>query len=271
MKVSPALPTQMVERAAELMVPTGNPFLDMAMLHGRFPGSQTRFCTDELTLAPMEMIKDPIRMAGTPVVEWIGERADESEARANKPRLARAFCTWRAPVVFYRPVHHMTARDVFAVAKRHGLRPNPLYLQGMGRVGCMPCIMCSKGELREIARRFPEQIERIAEWERIVGGVARQAYSDLLEDESAPLINAFLPTTKITGPAGRKHRTIHHAVQWSRTGRGRAMERLIAAPRKYRSARGDHRHAAHLAACWATAARSRATQSQSDHIGSCRR
>ncbi|CAJ0571035.1 unnamed protein product, partial [Mesorhabditis spiculigera] len=38
----------------------------------------------------------------------------------------------------------------------------------MGRVGCMPCINVGKMELFEIARRFPEEVERIAQWEEIV-------------------------------------------------------------------------------------------------------
>jgi len=37
----------------------------------------------------------------------------------------------------------------------------------MGRVGCMPCINSKKEELYEIARRFPEEIERVAAGERL--------------------------------------------------------------------------------------------------------
>jgi len=32
----------------------------------------------------------------------------------------------------------------------------------------MPCINCQKSELYEIARRYPEEIERVAKWEKIV-------------------------------------------------------------------------------------------------------
>lgn len=222
-KITPALPADLVERAVELMHPTGNPFLDMAMLHGRFPGSQTRFCTDELKLTPMEEIKDRIRFGddGQPIVEWIGERAEESRARAAKPMVEVVRCAFRAPAVLYRPLHAMKAAEVFAIAKRHGLKPNPLYLMGMGRVGCMPCIMCGKDELREISRRFPEQIERIAEWERIVGGVARHAYTDLLAGEQGELFTSFLPTDKMPWDGNGKRRAlIYRAVEWANTGRG---------------------------------------------------
>jgi 3'-phosphoadenosine 5'-phosphosulfate sulfotransferase (PAPS reductase)/FAD synthetase len=220
-KVTPPLPIELVERAIALMQSTGNSFLDMGMLHGRFPGSQTRFCTDELKLQPMAEIKDLIRMAGRPTVEWIGERADESEERARKPAMELLRCSVRAPTILFRPIHGWKAADTFAIAKRHGLKPNPLYTMGMGRVGCMPCIMCKKSELREIARRFPEQIDRIEEWESIVGGVARHAYTSLIRQEREEMISSFLPTDKVPPDGnGMIRASIRRAVEWARTGRG---------------------------------------------------
>lgn len=230
-KVSPAIPLAVVERAVAAMQPTGNPFLDMGMLHGRFPGSQTRFCTAELKLLPMEAVKDVARMGpgGRPIVEWIGTRAAESADRAKMPVIERQNCSFRAPSILYRPIHHLSASDVFAIAKRHGLKPNPLYLQGMGRVGCMPCIMCKKDELREIARRFPEHIDRIEEWESIVGAVARHANSALASGERDELISSFLPTDKVPPDANGKSRaSIRRAVEWSRTGRGGRNYDLLA-------------------------------------------
>lgn len=220
-EVSPPLPIELVERAIALMHPTGNPFLDMAMLHGRFPGTQTRFCTSELKLEPMAAIKDALRMAGTSTVEWIGERADESEARAKKPAIELQRCSFRASTILYRPIHQWKVPEVFAIAKRHGLRPNPLYTMGMGRVGCMPCIMCRKDELRQIARRFPEQIDRIEEWESIVGGVARRAYTALIRKEREEMISSFLPADKVPLDAnGMIRASIRRAAEWSRTARG---------------------------------------------------
>lgn len=55
-----------------------------------------------------------------------------------------------------------------------GIEPNPLSSQGMSRVGCMPCINCKKDELREIALRFPEVIDRISRWEQIVAQAAKR-------------------------------------------------------------------------------------------------
>lgn len=228
-KVSPPVPQHLIDRAVAAMQPSGNPFLDMGMLHGRFPGSQTRFCTEELKLEPMERVKSVVRMSGRPIIEWIGTRADESADRAKMPVLERQNCAFRAPTILYRPIHHLSARDVFAIAKRHGLKPNPLYLQGMGRVGCMPCIMCKKDELRQIARRFPDHIDRIERWESIVGAVARHANSALASGERDELLSSFLPTDKVPPDANGKIRaSIRRAVEWSRTGRGGRTYDMIA-------------------------------------------
>lgn len=220
LQVSPPVPAHLIASAVELMQPSGNPFLDMAMLHGRFPGSKSRFCTEELKLQPMQQVHDLVRMAGTPIIVWLGERADESEARAGKKAIDVSRCSFRAPEVLYRPIHRWSALDTFAIAKRHGLKPNPLYLQGMGRVGCMPCIMCKKGELREIDRRFPEHLARIGEWERIVATVSRFA---LTHGRKAV---TFLPA-RTKGSAADA--TIDTAVEWSRTRRGGRQHDLLVA------------------------------------------
>lgn len=77
----------------------------------------------------------------------------------------------------------------------------------MGRVGCMPCIMVKKGELRSIAKQFPEHIERIAEWEAIVQVVTRRQ-------------NATFLAAKMTPGHGDTRSAIKRAVEWSNTTRG---------------------------------------------------
>lgn len=219
-KTFPAVPQHLIDRAIECMIPTGNPFLDLCMLKGRYPGVKSRFCTEDLKLRPMdEQIKLPILNAGRSIIEWIGERAQESKARADKKpieRLRWAFDisgdkpvplprpVWR---VLYRPIHAWKVPEVFALAKRHGVPPNPLYLQGMNRVGCMPCIMAKKGELRQIAKRFPEHIDRIEQWESIVQQVSRRQ-------------NATFFAAKMVPGRGDTRAAIRKAVEWADTSRG---------------------------------------------------
>ncbi|MEC0091461.1 phosphoadenosine phosphosulfate reductase domain-containing protein [Paenibacillus macquariensis] len=74
----------------------------------------------------------------------------------------------------YRPLLNWKVEEVFAMHDKHGIEPNPLYKEGMGRVGCMPCINTGEAELFEIARRYPEEVARIARWEEIVKQVSKR-------------------------------------------------------------------------------------------------
>ncbi len=226
------MPDALIDEAIALLQPSGNPFLDLCMLKGRFPGVKTRFCTEELKLAPMDLIKQPLLDEGFNVIDWIGERAQESAARAAKPPIQRIRYANGATRVLYRPIHQLKHEEVFAIAKRHGLPPNPLYLKGMGRVGCLPCIMAKKGEIRQIASRFPEEIERIERWEALVGRVSRRTSA-----EGAPA--TFFAAATIPGVGdGRAH--IREVVDWSMTSHGgRNFDLLLAAEIKQAAEEGS--------------------------------
>lgn len=153
-----------IQRALEILKPTGNPFLDLCMWKGRFPSTKARFCTEHLKVEVIEsQVTMPLLEEGHDIISWQGVRAEESPARANLPE-------WDGEGAFriYRPLIKWKVADVFETHTRAGVEPNPLYKLGMSRVGCMPCINCNKGELFEIARRFPEEVKRIREWEEIV-------------------------------------------------------------------------------------------------------
>lgn len=108
-----------------------------------------------------------------------------------------------------------TALDVFDYCAQHSIQPNPLYLQGCNRVGCMPCINVSKDELRTISQRWPQEIERIAEWERLVGLASKQGAA------------TFLPAPGETRTAVARG-NIWQRVEWSRTTRGGTQYDLLA-------------------------------------------
>ena len=202
------VPADRVERAAALLeTPTGIPFLDLCVMKGRFPSTKARFCTEELKVLPLlSQVVAPALRAG-PVLRWVGVRADESGYRAKLPALERA--DGRGHWI-WRPILRWTAGDVFAFHRKHGLEPNPLYKLGMGRVGCMPCIMARKGELAEIARRWPEEFERVAEWERIAAETSRWGKATLFAADKTPY-----------GPTGDGHYPgIHDVAEWARTSRG---------------------------------------------------
>lgn len=175
-----------IARALEILHPTGNPFLDLCMWKGRFPSTKARFCTFDLKHEPIRtQIVLPALEEYDEVISWQGVRAQESPARAALP-------VWEEDadntpgLHVYRPILNWTHEDVFALAKRHGIKPNPLYQQGCSRVGCMPCIHARKSELAEIFARLPEEIARVAEWERLVAACSRRGNSTFFPSTHDP-------------------------------------------------------------------------------------
>lgn len=161
---------EIVQEAAAMNAPSGNPYLDLCILKGRFPSRMAQFCTEELKTIPIiSQIVLPMLKAG-PVLQWIGVRADESRNRANQPKFNRH----ESGSYLWRPIFRWTAEDVWAMHRKHGIEPNPLYAAGMGRVGCMPCINCNKGEFSRIGQLFPEHLDRIVRWEAIVAKASKR-------------------------------------------------------------------------------------------------
>lgn len=204
------IPQARIDRAIELLQPTGNPFLDLCMLKGRFPSTRARFCSQELKHIPIHnRIFKPLLDVYDDVFSWQGVRAEESESRAKLVTLEEV--NEHPGLWNFRPIHKLTAADVFAIAARHGIEPNPLYKNGMGRVGCMPCIHARKMEIREIAARFPAEIERIAEWENLVKDCSKRGAATFFAQDKTPGGNERGP---LIAPG------IHEVVEWSKTTRG---------------------------------------------------
>ena len=200
------IPDAIVQRAAELHEPTGNPFLDLCISKGRFPSRMAQFCTEELKTIPITMGPVAEMLREGPVLQWLGIRADESRNRAKQPLFNRH----ESGSMVWRPIFSWTVEDVWAQHRRHGLAPNPLYAMGMGRVGCMPCINCRKSELRSIADQFPEHIDRIREWEDVLAGANKWG--------SATFFPAATDPTDADRPG--TYARIDSVVEWSRTSRG---------------------------------------------------
>lgn len=204
------VPPETVQRALQALRPTGNPFLDLCIWKGRFPSTKARFCSEELKRNPIiEQVQMPLLDAGHEIYSWQGVRADESAARRDLPELEDVGGgLWN-----YRPILQWTAEQCFEMHKKHGIKHNPLYEQGMGRVGCMPCIHARKDELLEISKRFPEEIHRVAEWERVVAQASKRGMSTF-----------FAAVQDDPSAAGKEisHENfgIWRMVEWSKTSRG---------------------------------------------------
>ncbi|WP_345754789.1 phosphoadenosine phosphosulfate reductase family protein [Citrobacter braakii] len=184
--MSPDKAKERVAQALEILHPTGVPFLDLCMLKGRFPSTKARFCSTELKHHPVrDLVVLPALEEFEEVILWQGVRAQESPARAGLPEWEEDADNTPGLHV-YRPILKLLHEDVFAIAKRHGIKPNPLYQQGCSRVGCMPCIHARKSELAEIFTRWPEEIKRVAEWERLVAACSRRGNSTFFPSTHDP-------------------------------------------------------------------------------------
>lgn len=121
-----------------------------------------------------------------------------------------------------------TATILFDIAKKHGVKPNPLYKQGMGRVGCMPCIHATKDEVFQIHQRFPEELERLVEWEILVSRVSKRGCSTFF---GARTTNRSLGLPPITSENVHTITPETHGVaqyiEWSKTTRGGRQYDLI--------------------------------------------
>lgn len=202
-------------RALAVLYPSGNAFLDLCMLKGRFPSRKAQFCTQELKRNMAVEYQLGLIEQGHRVISWQGVRRDESDNRRNARRVERM-----APRLYaFRPIVEWSAQDVVAHCATTGVQLNPLYTQGQDRVGCMPCVNCSKAGLRAIAARFPNHIKRISQWEYIVGQCAKRGFSSFFTD----------------GHAAKDRRqifadlNIHARVEWAKTTRGGRQFDLLAA------------------------------------------
>ena len=195
-------------RALAVLYPTGNPFLDLCLWKGRFPSRKAQFCTEELKRNMAVSFQIDLIDQGYKVVSWQGVRRDESQNRRN----AKLFERIGRGMYAFRPLVEWTAADVFGYCRSKGLEPNPLYKQGMGRVGCMPCINCGKAEITQIHARFPEHLEEKSRWEMLVGQASKRGFPTFFNKE--------LHEDSYADRRVHEANRVENVIQWARTSRG---------------------------------------------------
>lgn len=180
---------------------------ELAKKYRGFPGRMVRWCTGELKVKPFARYIARLQDAGQEFVDAVGIRAAESRARSKLPEWE-----WSDALdcEIWRPLIRWSEDDVIAIHRRHGLRPNPLYLKGAERVGCWPCVFARKSEVRFMADTDPGRVEEIAALEREVSEVAGS------------------PRTWFRDRTGKPW-PIHDVVRWSRTSRGGKQHELFEA------------------------------------------
>ena len=176
--------SKICDDALSVLNPTGIPFLDLCLWKGRFPGhASAEFCSIELKQKPMQDFQDYLfRNVTKNLTIWQGTRREESRRR-------KQLTPWDAELgdvlertgfLIHRPIVYWKESEVFEFCKNYGVKVNPLYSKGFNRVGCMPCKNERKQGIKTMAARYPDYVERVAEFERLVSLVSKQGVSTFL-------------------------------------------------------------------------------------------
>lgn len=239
-------------------------FLELAVKKKRWPGAKSRFCTEVLKIhTKQRALLDTVAQGYRPV-SVAGSRHDEGTAyntRGSLPEYTydavkdkatgnvHTFKVWypirrwkladviaiHRQYIPLRKVHsiidtdpHLSARHKAEIRRKVTEPMNPLYFMGARRVGCFPCIMSRKAEIRAMAKYRPERIDQLREWEMEVGKGNKydQNQSTLFANKTTPIRFHDLSFTidgeqqytatgdPMTAPS------IDAVVQWSKTKRG---------------------------------------------------
>lgn len=191
------------------------PFFELAFEKRRFPSTKVRFCTEHLKIYPTQDRVQQLKYEGWQVIVVSGVRADESDDRSTLPEwdFSGNFLAYQ-----WRPLIRWTIKDVLAIHKEYGVPLNPLYSIGAQRVGCWPCIMSRKAEIRTIALKFPERIDEIR--------TAEQEFEKRYGRYGSFFPAAYIPERFRTKPYKLDDgstimlATIDDVVRWSMTGKG---------------------------------------------------
>jgi 3'-phosphoadenosine 5'-phosphosulfate sulfotransferase (PAPS reductase)/FAD synthetase len=178
--------------------------LDLIRAKGSFPSKTRRYCTEKLKAEPMARLLAFLADLGIDAVTVAGIRAEESKKRAALPEwewIKEYDCE------MWRPILRWTLNDVIAIHNRHGLAPNPLYLMGLHRVGCWPCVNTTKADLRI----FAKDEERVA----FLAGLE----AELTNRAGAPRgwYQAFTGWNPETGKRDGRPWSITKAVEWAQS------------------------------------------------------
>lgn len=193
-------------------------FVPLARRKRRFPSTKVRFCTQFLKIFPSRDHIVSLQEKGYDVVAVSGVRADESEERKDLPEWDISGLSGALMATQWRPLIRWTIQQVVDLHAYCNIPMNPLYALGARRVGCFPCIMSRKAEIRMIALRFPERIDEIrAQEQQFEKDFGR--YSSFFPSKTVPERFRSKPYVMKNGRTVMVA-TIDDVVRWSMTGKG---------------------------------------------------
>lgn len=189
-------------------------FYALAKKKGRFPSARARFCTQYLKMqVTQEYVKGLMRYC--PVLLHSGVRADESKARSELSE--REWDDYYACEV-YRPLLRWKLQDVWNYLEKFNIPRNGLYDLGARRVGCFPCVMSSKAEIKVLSDKFPDRIEKLRYYESADFWGGEDNHTFFARDK----VPEYQRTRLIVSKSGEQMYvpTVDDVVRWSHTARG---------------------------------------------------
>lgn len=198
---------------------------DLVEKRGMFPSRKIRFCTQELKVFP---IRDYIKEVAPDCVNAVGIRAEESFRRSQMEEWEGGGpmdCdTWR-------PLINWILPEVVEIHTRYNIKPCSLYYRPelpASRVGCHPCIMSRKSEIRAVAEFDPDRIVQIRTMEEKVAEKARERYAK--KGETFESLGYTPPTFFQSREGDGSMWPIDEVAKWSKTSwGGKQNEFLFAA------------------------------------------
>jgi 3'-phosphoadenosine 5'-phosphosulfate sulfotransferase (PAPS reductase)/FAD synthetase len=184
--------------------------VDLIRRKGSFPSRLRRFCTEELKILPLQKYMKGLQDDHGETINAVGLRAGESKARA---KLGEWEWSDGFDCEVWRPLIQWSEQDVIEMHTRHGLAPNPLYLRGLKRVGCWPCIHSSKSEIKIMAELSPERVDVIRGLEEEITGRAYAADPSKGDGNRRTFFHGKLSRESFPAP-------IDDVVAWSQTVHG---------------------------------------------------
>lgn len=185
----------------------------------RFASRMQRWCTRELKIEPLRDYCDAIEADGSIVVTVTGIRHEEGTRTNGRGEALEAEDDVAWGGWMWRPIVRWTIADVLAIHHRHDVPVNPLYQRGHDRVGCYPCVMASKEDVRLVADHAPERIAEIRELEEAVTAERERRNVERPDRYAHPEASFFLKAANRDTP-GAPIMKIDDVVAWSRTERG---------------------------------------------------
>ncbi len=185
----------------------------------RFASRMQRWCTRELKIEPLRAYCDAIEADGSIVVTVTGIRHEEGTRTNGRGEALEAEDDIAWGGWMWRPIIRWTIADVLAIHHRHDVPVNPLYQRGHDRVGCYPCVMASKEDVRLVADHAPERIAELRELEAAVTAERIRRNEETPGRYSHPEASFFLKAANRDTP-GAPIMKIDEVIAWARTERG---------------------------------------------------